>query len=591
MVDKGLKSRAGLIIVVVFVLLGILVCRLAVMQIFKGAYYNGLAMNNRTRIVSINAPRGRILDRNNVVLADNRPSYNLMALPEDISDVKGVAHRLSMILEKDEDEIAGIITKGMNRPFEPVYVARDITFEQVAGVESILFDLPGVGINAGTQRHYVYDMLGAHTLGFLGEVSADQLRNPGKEDYARGDLVGKNGVEKRCEKKLRGIKGYRIFEVDVLGRRIRVLKEEAPERGSDIKITIDKQLQAIAMNAMDGKAGSVVAMRPSDGEILALVSAPGFDPNMFLGHLDEEGWNAFIRDPMHPLQNRALRGQYPPGSIFKVVVALSGLSTGRIMHEDTCVCTGEYKVGNHTFHCWNSWGHGKVDLARGIIESCDVYFYWLGEKLGIDLIASTARAMGLGAPTGIETHDEESGLIPTKAWKLRRFGRLWQLGETIISAIGQGFVLVTPIQVAKSMSAVVNGGQIYTPRILMDSPVHEEAQLNVSKKDLDFIREALRKVVESEHGTARQIMDPDVSVGGKTGTAQVVSGYTSKRPDETDIPYKFRDHAWFFGFSPVRDPEILVACVVEHGGHGGSVAGPVVHKVIKRYFSLKKEKK
>lgn len=585
--DDELRWKAKVLTVFVFVLFAVLLFRLMNMQIFKGSYYEGLSRNNRIRIVGISAPRGKILDRNQEVLADNRPAYNLMVMQGDISNIREVSKRLATYLDQDEDEIFEKIDLAKPRPYDPVTIARDISFHQMARVETEIFTLPGISIDATNERDYVFKDLASHTLGFLGEISRKELKKYNQEDYAIGDLIGKAGIEFTCEEKLRGVKGTRVFEVDALGRKIKVLDERPPVPGQDIMLTIDKRLQLIAKDSLRNRAGAVVAIVPDTGEILAMVSSPGYDPNMFLTPMAPEAWKQIIEDPLHPLENRAIRGQYPPGSVFKVGMVYAGLVSKTISPKETVFCPGEYTLGTSTYKCWKPTGHGEVDILRAISESCDVYFYSLGEKLGIDQISQYAFELGFGRPTGIEIRDELGGIVPTREWKERRFGRPWQSGESIITAIGQGFTLVTPLQVAKSMSALVNGGKLYTPRILASSPPNLEKVLDVSEADLDVIKMGLRMVVEGEHGTGRGIQDPMFSIGGKTGTAQVAKGYTSARSDESDLPYKYRDHAWFFGFSPVDVPEILVVAVVEHGGHGGSIAAPVVNDVIRGYYFLK----
>jgi len=585
--EEALKRKARILMIFVAVLFSILLMRLVNMQIFKGSYYEGLSRNNRLRIVSVNASRGKILDRNHEVLADNRPAYNLTILPEDISNVHHISERLAMLLEQDRDEITQKIEQAKTRPYDPVTIARDISFNQVARIETELFTLPGVSIDATNERDYVFKELASHILGFVGEISRKELQQKTAGEYASGDLIGKTGIEFSCEEELRGIKGTRVFEVDALGRKIKVLNERPPVSGNDIVLTVDKRLQLIAEESLRGRAGSVVAIVPSTGEVLAMVSSPGYDPNMFMSPMAPEAWKQISEDPLHPLENRAIRGLYPPGSVFKIVVAYAGFAAETISPDETIMCPGDYTLGTTTYRCWKKDGHGDISMIRAITESCDVYFYQLGEALGIDLIYEYSFKLGFGRPTGIELRDELSGVIPTRDWKLRRFGKPWQAGETVITAIGQGYTLVTPLQVAKAMSAVVNGGRLYTPRIIVSQQRHLEGEIASGTEILERIKTGLRGAVESEHGTAHGIHDPMFAVGGKTGTAQVAKGYTSLLADESDLPYHLRDHAWFFGFSPVEVPEILVVAVVEHGGHGGSIAAPVVSDVIKGFYFLK----
>jgi len=587
-IDDDLKWKAKIFMAFIFCLFTVLLLRLLNMQVFKGSYYEGLARNNRIRIISIPAQRGQILDRNFEVLADNRPAYNLMVMPEDVSDVSSIAGRLAEILECEEAEIIEKIKEGKKRPYNPVALARDISFYQMASIETQLYTMPGVSIDATSERDYVLKELSAHALGFLGEISRRQLEAFGpKSPYAPGDLIGKSGVESICEETLRGTKGVRIFEVDALGRKIHVLDERAPVPGKDVVLTIDKRLQLAACRSLGGRAGAVVAIAPSTGEILAMVSSPSFDPNLFLSPMTPETWKEIIEDPMHPLENRSIRGQYSPGSVFKVLIAALALNSGFVTPDDKVYCPGSYSLGDSTFKCWRKEGHGHVDLATALTQSCDVYFYVLGERLGIDRISSFCQDMGLGRPTGIEFRDELAGLVPTREWKQKRFKEPWQKGESVITAIGQGFTLVTPLQIAKVMSGIVNGGKVITPRILASTQMTQERNLNIRENELAVILEGLKAVVEADRGTGRAIKDPRFTMGGKTGTVQVVRGYTSKLPDQSDLPYKIRDHAWFFGFSPVENPEILVVAIVEHGGSGSAIAAPVVRDVIHEYYVSK----
>jgi len=587
-IDDDLKWKAKIFMAFIFCLFTVLLLRLLNMQVFKGSYYEGLARNNRIRIISIPAQRGQILDRNFEVLADNRPAYNLMVMPEDVSDVSSIAGRLAEILECEEAEIIEKIKEGKKRPYNPVALARDISFYQMASIETQLYTMPGVSIDATSERDYVLKELSAHALGFLGEISRRQLEAFGpKSPYAPGDLIGKSGVESICEETLRGTKGVRIFEVDALGRKIHVLDERAPVPGKDVVLTIDKRLQLAACRSLGGRAGAVVAIAPSTGEILAMVSSPSFDPNLFLSPMTPETWKEIIEDPMHPLENRSIRGQYSPGSVFKVLIAALALNSGFVTPDDKVYCPGSYSLGDSTFKCWRKEGHGHVDLATALTQSCDVYFYVLGERLGIDRISSFCQDMGLGRPTGIEFRDELAGLVPTREWKQKRFKEPWQKGESVITAIGQGFTLVTPLQIAKVISGIVNGGKVITPRILASTQMTQERNLNIRENELAVILEGLKAVVEADRGTGRAIKDPRFTMGGKTGTVQVVRGYTSKLPDQSDLPYKIRDHAWFFGFSPVENPEILVVAIVEHGGSGSAIAAPVVRDVIHEYYVSK----
>ncbi|HQP31070.1 MAG TPA: penicillin-binding protein 2, partial [Deltaproteobacteria bacterium] len=440
-IEEEFKRKATGLVIVLGSLLAILVVGLLNMQIMLGDYYEGLSRNNRMRFMYIKAPRGRIVDRQGVVLADNRPSYNIMVIPEDIADVKNIARRVAGLLDKDAQEIEDKIKGALSRPYDPIYIAKDMSFEQLARVEMDSFNLPGISIDAESERDYLYRDLLSHTLGFVGEISAKELKSKGKSGYVQGDVIGKTGVENVCEDILRGKKGNIAFEVDALGRKIKVLEERPPIKGGEVKLTVDSRLQSIAKAALGDKPGAIVAMAPATGEVLAMASSPSFDPSIFLSPLTPEMWREIMGNPMHPLENRALRGQYAPGSIFKVIVSLAGLSEGVVLPSDRVFCSGSFSLGRRTFRCWKKTGHGSVDFIRGLGESCDVYFYTLGRSLGIDLIARYATDLGLGRPTGIELNDA-TGIMPSQAWKRKRFkggAGKWYPGETINTAIGQGY--------------------------------------------------------------------------------------------------------------------------------------------------------
>jgi penicillin-binding protein 2 len=585
-VEEEFRKKSRILIVVIGLLFAAILLGLFNMQILKRRQYEEQAASNRLRFMEIRAPRGRIMDRNRVILADNRPSYSIVVIPEDITDIKTIAPNLAKLLGSDPKEIEDKFTKALSKPFEAAYIARDIPFEKMARVEMELVNLPGISIEAESERDYVYSDLLSHTLGYLGEISDKELKDPDKANYRKGDLVGRSGVEAACEKDLRGIKGQIAFEVDAKGRKLRIVRERPPQKGKDIVLTIDSRLQAKARDALGDKTGAVVVMVPSTGEILAMASSPSFDPAIFLTPMTSAMWKEVVDNPKHPLENRALRGQYAPGSIFKVLISFAGLKEGVIKPEQTVFCSGKFSLGNRDFMCWKKTGHGNVNFLKGLGESCDIYFYTKGLELGIDRIARYAIDMGFGRKTGIELNDT-TGIIPSREWKMKRFHKGWLHGETVNASIGQGYVMVTPIQVAKVMSAVVNGGKVMVPHILTSTPQKVEMLLNLPDSQLNIIKNALKHVVEGDRGTAKVLQDPMFSIGGKTGSAQVAKVIRSKRGDESDIPYKMRDHAWFFGVSPVNTPEIVVVAIVEHGGHGGSVAAPIVGEVIKEYYFLK----
>ena len=592
--NKQLK-KATLLVLLVF---GILVLRLWILQIVDGSTYRTKSENNRIRLHAISPFRGLIFDRNGELLVGNRPSYDLYVIPEEVQERAFLLESLNLLLglapEKADEKLGSGFYK---YPFRPVCLKRDISRNELAVIETHRFNLPGVMIKVTPQRHYVCGNLASHLLGYLGEVNESQLKSGRYPDIKLGDLIGKSGIERRWQKLLNGVRGGEQVEVDAAGRKIRVISRKPPVSGENIYLTIDKKLQAMAEKALEGKKGAIVAMDPSDGEILALVSAPSFDPNLFVDGIDKASWEKISSSKDFILQNRALSGQYPPGSVFKIIVALAGLEEGVIDPEEEIICTGGYSLGNSTYRCWKKSGHGKVKLYKGIVESCDVYFYKLGKKLGIDKIEEYASMFGLGQVSGLDVGQEKEGLIPTSDWKFNKWGLAWQSGETISVSIGQSFVLVTPIQAVSLISAIFNGGIVYRPQVIKWIGKSEgEASHKFSPKvrrkvpvrdeNIRLVQDALIGVVNQPNGTGQMARLNMISVAGKTGTAQVVN--LDKDSDDTDkkeVPIQFRDHAWFVAIAPSENPRIAISIIIEHGGHGGSVAAPIAAELIKAYLN------
>ncbi|MBI5482943.1 MAG: penicillin-binding protein 2, partial [Deltaproteobacteria bacterium] len=438
-------------------------------------------------------------------------------------------------------------------------------------------------------------VLAAHLLGYIGEISENELNAKGFEDYNPGDYIGKNGIERALDSELHGGDGGRQLEVDARGRVLRTISETYPSVGNSVVLTIDAEVQKQAERSFGEQAGAAVAMDVNSGEILAFVSNPGFDPSLFSGKLPADKWKEYLEDKRHPLENKALTGQYPPGSTFKIITALAGLQDNRINDSTSINCTGSYDLGTSTFKCWNKRGHGTTSLKKSLRESCDVYYYQLGEKLGVDKIASAATAFKLGAPMGVGLPNEKAGLIPTAEWKQKRLGKRWYHGETLPVAIGQGYVLMTPIQMASMIATVANEGTVYRPYLVKRIVDADGKQLREMKPEVigttEFPKESFRlvkqglfAVVNEAGGTGAMSRMYDVKVAGKTGTSQVVKMRDSKR----GTPYQFRDHALFVAFAPFDKPEIAVAVVVEHGEHGGAAAAPIAGRILRAYFDGKK---
>ena len=583
----------------VLVLFGVLILRLWFLQIVNGRMYRTSSENNRIHLRSISPLRGMIFDCDGEMLVGNRPSFDLCAIPEEVQNREELLGRLNRLIGLDPKLSAQELAKAPPRyPFRPVSLKRDITRDELALIETHQFNLPGVIIKARPLRHYVYQNLSSHLIGYLGEISEKELRSGHYPNNNPGDLVGRSGIERKWQSFLHGVQGGEQVEVDAAGRQIRAISKRPPVSGSSICLTIDKDLQLLAEEQLKGKKGAIVAMDPNDGRVLALASSPSFDPNLFTKGIDKETWEEIVSSKQYPLQNRALCSQYPPGSVFKIIVALAGLEEGLITPEEEIVCKGIYYLGKHPYCCWKRHGHGVVSLQRAIIESCDVYFYHLGKRLGVDKIAEYARKLSLGVKTGLDVGQETQGLIPTTAWKLRRFGVPWQGGETVSVSIGQSFVLVTPIQMATLISAIFNGGILYRPQVTkwIGEPEAKKSyefvpkltqRLEIKKEWLELVRKALIGAVNKSHGTGSRAKLKQILVAGKTGTAQVVTLEKEKElGTEGEIPYQFRDHAWFVAVAPADTPKIALSILVEHGGHGGAAAAPIAREMLRAYLEV-----
>ncbi len=581
----------ALVVVLIF---SVLFIRLWQLQILKGKEYKDLSENNRIRLRKVLPLRGRILDRKGRVLATNRPSFSVTVIPEDVLDIRKLSKRLSSLLGMDAKAISQKITANGRSPFQPVYIKRDISWEELSRVKALLMDMPGVQVVVEPIRTYPYGELAAHLLGYVGEVDRKELA--ANDGYDVGDVVGKTGVEAVWEKYLRGSKGGRQVEVDAFGREVRVLGEVLPIPGWDLYLTIDVELQRKAEELLRDKVGAIVALDPSSGEILALCSSPSYSPSLFARGISRGRWKRLRDHPLHPLTNRAIQGLYAPGSVFKIVTAAAALQEGRLSPKEKLFCGGSWRLGNRTYRCWREGGHGELSLHRAIVESCDVYFYQVGHRVGIDALSRYAQTFGFGKRTGISLPDEKGGLVPSRKWKREKLGESWWEGETVTLAIGQGYILVTPLQMARMIAAVANGGDLYVPLLAQRVKEaeggremiyrHQKAgRLPLRPSVLEEIKRALVGVVAEEGGTGKAARIEGVRVAGKTGTAQV-SKMGEKRLKPEELPYELRDHAWFVAYAPADDPKIAVAVLVEHGGHGGSAAAPLAREVIKKWLEI-----
>ncbi len=489
-------------------------------------------------------------------------------------------------------------TQKRRAPFKPVKIKSDIDWNELVLLESNRVHLPGLIVDVRPVRAYDYGELASHLIGYLGEIDEDELKQAKEAPYRMGALIGKYGVEYRWEDDLRGVDGGRQIEVDALGREMRPLGTVEPFPGSNLILTIDLDLQQTAEEAFQDKNGALIAMDPKTGHILAMVSKPSFPPDIFARNILQEEWKSLVENPHHPLQNKGIQGQYPAGSVFKIITAIAGLESGMITPNTQFHCTGAFHYGNRDFRCWKQGGHGAISLHRAIVESCDVYFYQVGLKVGVDLIAHYANEFGLGKVTGISLPHEKPGTVPSSSWKKRRFGVPWYSGETLSFSVGQGYLNATPLQLLMLISGVANGGKQNLPQVverveniygekLKEYPPVELRRANVSEKTFQMIQEALRGAVNDPHGTGWTCSLKEVKVAGKTGTAQVIRlPENFKKGDINRVPLKFRDHAWFAAYAPFEDPRISIAVLVEHGGYGGSAAAPIAKKVIAKYLNV-----
>lgn len=598
---EGAPSRLFVFSALVVIGALILFIRLWYLQILNGDEYRQKSENNRIRIRPAQAGRGMLLDRYGKVMVDNRPAFDVFMLREDVKDFKELVRNTSMLIKSRPEDIEAAARR--ESPLRPVRIKKDIDRDTLAVLLTNKLDLPGITVSVEPKRSYPYGNLASHLLGHIGEITEKQLNGMEYAGYRMGSPIGKSGLELKYETYLKGVDGGQYVEVDAAGRELSILKEVESYPGNNLVTTIDLDLQRAAEDAFKDKAGAVIAMDPSNGEILAFISSPAINPDIFASPLDSEDWNRLINDPMKPLQNRGIQGQYPPGSTYKTLIAAAALEEKVITKDTTFHCKGSYKFGNRVYRCWKKEGHGSVSLHRAIVESCDVYFYQVGLKLGIDRMASYTRRFGLGKATGIELSDEKTGIVPDKAWRQKRFGAPWIDGETLSCAIGQGFNLVTPIQLLTAYAALANGGNFYQPHLMKaivgpdGNPLKTfqpelKEKLTLSPETVLLLKDALQGVVNEPGGTAHSAKLADIKVAGKTGTSQVVKMRADRRVKGQDLPYRFRDHAWFVSFAPADEPKIALVVFIENSGFsGGHAAAPVAGKILKSFFDLEKQRK
>lgn len=563
--------------------------RLWHLQIHKGEQLAARAVDNRSRQEPIYAQRGYVVDREGRLLAQNEPSYALAVIREDVKDMPALLAQVSAWTGLTAEQLKEAFDRGRRRvkPWEPLVIVPYIPFDLVARVEAQSVYWPGLEVVVRPRRTYPAGPVMAHILGYVAEVSEEDLEKD--EDLRPGDAVGKNGVELSLERRLRGHKGRRLLEVDAAGRALSQRVSEDPQSGENVALSIDLELQALGMKLLQGQRGAIVAMEPYTGQVLAMVSQPSYDNNVFVKGVPADVWKALNADEGKPLQNRAVHSTYPPGSVWKILMTAAGLHTNQLRPGDRAFCPGGYRLGERVFRCWKKSGHGTVDLNQALVQSCDVFFYQLGERMGPDRIHDYALRAGFGRPTGIDIPHEKGGLAPSREWKMRRFGEKWVAGETLNMSIGQGYTLTTPLQVARFISSLVNGGTLHKPGLALNDPPEEIGKLPLSRANIDFILQAMANTVEDERGTAKRMRIPGARLGGKTGTAQVVRLFAEFEDKKTkEVPYKYRDHAWIASWGVKDGRALVVVCMVEHGGHGGEAAVPVAKAVYDHYFGVAK---
>ncbi len=583
-------------------LLGALTGRLYYLQVVESDKYATLADENRINFRLLPPPRGRITDRNGLPIADNQQNYRLLLISENTLSVEGTLRALERIIPLGESEKRRIIRDvKRNKSFVPVTVRENLEWPEVSQIEVNTPDLPGVLIDVGESRDYPYGEEFAHVLGYVAAVSHDETTDDPLLDLP-GFRIGKAGIEKVHDLALRGSGGNSQVEVNAFGRVIRELSRQEGLPGAEVQLTLDAGLQHFAATRIAGESATVVVMDVRNGEVLALTSSPSFDPNLFNQGLSTAEWNDLVNNPRSPLINKSIQGQYAPGSTFKMVVALAALERGVITPDTQFFCNGKMTLGDAEFHCWKKSGHGIMDCLNAITQSCDVYFYQVALRIGIERIAAMAKRMGLGEPLGIDLPGERGGLIPTPEWKKSAIGSSWQKGETVILGIGQGYILTTPLQLATMTARLANGGVVVKPHLTPQvvEPGSVEAQftpqpaesIGLSPAHLTLVRKAMSQVVNDPYGTAfrARIIKEDEAMGGKTGTVQVRRISKAEREQgvrkNEDMEWEERDHALFVGYAPVDNPRFSVAVVVEHGGSGSSAAAPIARDVLQEVQRL-----
>lgn len=615
---KEFQPRFPILLGVIVSAFALLSLRMFYLQIVRGQFYHTFSDQQSLRKEKIPGPRGQIFDRSNRLMVDNRLQLDITITPQFVKNPREVIENLARIAEEDPDRLyEKYKTKVLGSfKFQPISIIENAPWNVVVKIESSKVGLAGVEVEPRIRRTYLNEKVGSHVFGYLSEVTKPEIENQTKKNgvspYDLGDWTGRSGLELTWEKKLKGEDGFRFVEVDAHGHKItnssdRMMLRSLPGNiepipGKNLVLTIDEDLQLTAAEAMKGKMGTAVALDPRTGEVLVMLSNPGFDPTE-MASKGPELWTSIVKNPYQPLRNKAIQDHYPAGSTFKIFTALAALDANVVNENTTVFCPGFFKFGNRVFSCHKREGHGTVNLHDAIMGSCDVYFYNIASKMGIDAISNMAKKFGFGAKTGIELNQEKPGLMPTEEWKKKTYNQPWSPGETLSAAIGQGANLITPLQLALAYSTLVNGGNLYRPYIVsrvedVDGNVLDNygpklvSTVKINAKHLAVIKEALHDVANAPHGTAYAFLHtPDGLISGKSGTAQVMSFSRDElfKPCP-NLPFEKRHHAWFVGFAPKDNPEIVVAALGLHECGGSRNASPVVKAVIERYWSRKKAK-
>jgi penicillin-binding protein 2 len=580
--------RLRILLIGGFIALGciILLARLWFVQITRHEVYRERAEKNRLRIVEIPAPRGLILDRNGRVLVENEVAFSLILRREYIRDREKLLAALHSRFDLEPYYVEERLAAYASVPeVLPITLKNRLSFEEIAFVEAHTLSFPELSLEHVPTRRYLHESVAAHVLGYVGEITTQELNRSEFAGYRQGDIIGKSGLERYYNQRLQGKKGQRHVYIDSIGQVTGLLKETPARKGEDLTLALDLDLQLEAERLMKDEIGALTAMNPATGEIYCMVSRPGFDPNLFTGLLTAAAWNELVNNPDNPMQNKVIQGTYPPGSIFKILVALAALGEGVITPQTSFFCAGQTQMFDRVVHCWFSGGHGTVRLVDAIANSCNIYFYNIGLLMGVDKIHHWSTEAGFSRLTGIDLPGEKPGLVPSTEWKKRVFNERWYPGETISVVIGQGAVSVTPLQVASFMSAVAMNCRPKRPHLLLEATANtgtlSEPPL-FPPDSLQLVVQGMEKVVRE--GTGQRAALDSIRVAGKTGTAQILNTRTAERMH--DYEDRFREHAWFACFAPVERPRIVVSVIVEHGGHGGASAAPIAAAIMKKFFSL-----